>query len=159
MQATDQAELDNLLDTARITRVFNRYFRALDDKQFDEPHFRQIFTPDGKTIRPNGIATIGPANIANSHAESCTRFEGSQHLPTGHDVTIDGETTTVRANLVAIHLWKDRSADAAMLERSLIAGGVGTADLRDTSDGWRIAEIANHILWRTGDFGNMAQTR
>ncbi|WP_330257046.1 hypothetical protein OG874_22255 [Nocardia sp. NBC_00565] len=57
-----EAELDNWLDNARIIRVFDSYFRALDEKHFDEPHFRQIFTPDAMDVRPNGAAIVGPAN-------------------------------------------------------------------------------------------------
>ena len=72
---------------------------------------------------------------------------------------IDGDAAVVRANIVAIHLWKDRPADASMLERSFTAGGVITADLLRMPDGWRIAELENRILWRTGYFGSMAQTR
>jgi len=159
MQATDQAELDNWLDTARIIRIVDSYFRALDEKHFDDPHFRQIFTPTAKVVRPNGRAMVGPANIASRHAESFTRFEGTQHLLTGHDVAIDGGAAVVRANLVAIHLRKDRPADASMLERSFTAGGVIAAELLRTPDGWRIAELENRVLWRTGFFGTMAQTR
>lgn len=159
MHTTDQNEIHTWLDTARIIRTVESYFRALDEKQFDEPHFQRIFVPDAKIVRPNGAATVGPANIASSHAESFTRFEASQHLLTGHDVTIDGDTATVRANLVAIHLWKDRPADASMSDRSFTAGGVITADLLRTVDGWRITETGHRVLWRTGHFGNMLQTR
>ncbi|GAB2550527.1 nuclear transport factor 2 family protein [Nocardia heshunensis] len=143
----------------QITQVFDRYFRALDEKHFDHKHFGEIFTEDGRIIRPNGTTVAGPAQIADSHAHSFARFEATQHLPTGHDATIDGETATVRANLVAIHLWKDSPADAGFLEKSFNAGGVVTAKLRHTQGNWRITEIALRIVWRAGHFGTMAETR
>ncbi|WP_067686353.1 nuclear transport factor 2 family protein [Nocardia jejuensis] len=159
MTTSDETELRDLLDTARITRVFDSYFRALDEKQFDLSRFERIFTSDAKVVRPNGVAMTGPETIAHSHADSFTRFEGSQHLLTGHHVEIDGDTATLRANMVAIHLWKDMPAGASMLDRSFTAGGVITAELLRTPDGWRIAQVANRILWRTGYSGNIAQTR
>lgn len=159
VQESDHAALEDLLNSDRIVRIVNRYFRTLDEKNFDESHFREIFTPDGKIVRPNGVAVTGPANIAHSHAESFGRFVSTQHLLTGHDVAIDNDKAVVRANLVAIHLWKDKPADASMMERSFTAGGVITADLVRVDGSWKMSEIANRIIWRTGHFGNMAQTK
>jgi hypothetical protein len=155
----DQTEVNRWLDNARIIRVVNWYFRALDEKHFDESYFRQILASDARMIRPNGAATVGPASIVDSHARSFTRFEATQHLLTGHDVDVDGNTAAVRANLVAIHIWNDRPVEASMLDRSFTAGGVITAALGRTSDGWLISELENHVIWRTGFFGNMLQTR
>ncbi len=154
----DQAELKHWVQTAQIIQVFNSYFRALDEQHFDIAHFQQIFTPDAKVIRPHGEAIVGPDTIAQSHAESFARFRGSQHLLVGHDVVITENTATVRANLVAIHLWKDRPANASLSENSFTAGGVVTADLLYTPDGWRITRTENNVIWRTGYFGNMLQT-
>lgn len=156
---TGRAEVNRWLDDARIIRVVNTYFRALDEKQFGESCFGQILASDARVIRPNGAATVGPANIADSHARSFARFEATQHLLTGHDVDVDGDTAVVRANLVAIHIWNDRPVEASMLDRSFTAGGVITATLRRFTDGWRISELETQVIWRTGYFGNMLQTR
>src|SRR6185295_16402173 len=56
--------------------------------------------------RPNGASLIGPEAISASHENSFARFEGSQHLVTGHDISIQGNKATVRANLVAMHMCK-----------------------------------------------------
>ncbi len=157
--ASIQAEVNQLLDDARIVRVVNSYFRALDEKHFDEPHFHLMLSSDARVIRPNGAATVGPANIMESHARSFTRFEATQHLLTGHDTDIDGDTAALRANLVAIHIWNDRPVDASMLERSFTAGGIITASLHRMPDGWRITQLENRVIWRTGFFGNMLQTQ
>ncbi|MBB1152014.1 MULTISPECIES: nuclear transport factor 2 family protein [Amycolatopsis] len=152
-------ELDALLATSRIIRTFNSYYRAVDEQQFDAARFRRVFAPDGKIVRPNGAEISGPADIADSHARSFARFEASQHLLTGHDVDLDGAAAEVRANLVAIHLWKDRPVTVRMEDRAFTAGGVVTAGLSQTGDGWRIAEVRTRILWRTGYFGDLAPTR
>ena len=158
MELEDQSGLNQLLQTEKVIQVFNRYFRALDEQHFDVVHFQQIFTNDAKIVRPHGVVTVGPSAIAHSHSESFARFIGSQHLLTGHDVTITENTATIRANLVAIHLWKDKPVDSGMLERSFTAGGVITADMLHTADGWRITKMDNHVIWRLGSFGNMLQT-
>ena len=123
MGLEDQSELNQCLQTAQIIKVFNRYFRALDEQHFDVSHFEQIFTNDAKVVRPDGTTTVGPNTIAQSHSKSFARFKSSQHLLTGHDVTITNDTASIRTNLVAIHLWKDKPVDASMLESSLFSGG------------------------------------
>ncbi|MFF0492288.1 nuclear transport factor 2 family protein [Nocardia sp. NPDC004068] len=142
-----------------VGRVFDRYFRALDEKRFDAAHFATLFAPDGRIVRPNDAVTTGPAAIAASHARSFARFEATQHLVTGRDVTIEGDAAAVWANIVAIHLWRDIPADASMLDRSFTAGGVITAAAVRTAAGWRLTEVRNRILWRTGFFGDMARMR
>lgn len=79
----------------------------------------------------------------------------TQHLLTSQDVEIDGDAAAVRANLVAIHMWKDRPTGASMLDRSFVAGGVLTTALRRGADGWRITRTENQVIWRVGDFGDM----
>ena len=88
-----------------IQQVVNGYFRALDEQDLEPAHLRRILTGDAKVIRPNGAAMVGPETIGQSHRESMARFESTQHLISSHDVAIDGDTATVRANLVAIHIW------------------------------------------------------
>ena len=66
--------------------------------------------------RPNGTATVGPANIVDSFARGFARLEATQHLLTGQDVDMDGDTAAVRTSLVAIHIWNDRPVEATSLE-------------------------------------------
>jgi hypothetical protein len=133
-----------------IQQVTNGYFRALDEKDFDETDLQRIFTADAKLVRPNGAATLGPKAIGESHRESMARFENTQHLLTGHEVTLDGETATLRANVVAMHIWPGANTMVNAQESHFVAGGVVTARLIHTSAGWRITEIANCVLWRAG---------
>ncbi|SRR5581483_1901212 len=144
--------------TAEVTQVFNRYFRALDEKNFELAHLQLIFTPNAEVIRPNGAAMVGPERIGKSHKESFDRFRGTQHLLIGHEVTIDGEQATVRANLVAMHLWANGSSDVNSTENYFLAGSVITAQLLNTPEGWRISRMESHVVWRGGAFRNMLQT-
>jgi hypothetical protein len=155
----DRSEADRLYDETRIIRVISRYFRALDDKQFEESHFRQFLAADARVIRPNGNVTEGLLRIVDSYANSFARFEATQHLLTGHVVDVDARTASLRVNLVAIHLWNDKPADASLQDRSFTAGSVVDASLVRYPDGWRITELENRVIWRTGFRGNMPQTQ
>ena len=144
---------------SEVTQVFNSYFRALDEKNFEVSHLQLIFTPDAEIIRPNGTSMVGPQMIGNSHKESFARFRSTQHLLTGHDVTIDGEKATIRANLVAMHLWAHGQGELHSLENFFLAGGVITAQLVHTPEGWKMTRLENRIVWRAGSgFESMANT-
>ena len=120
---------------------------------------RQIFSPDAKIVRPNGTAMIGPEMIGKSHQDSFTRFRSTQHLVSGHDVSIESDVGSVRANLVAMHLWADGHGDPSSLGNYFLAGGVISAQAVLTSEGWKISSLENQNIWRTGSgFGNMAKT-
>ena len=154
----DQDRITELLHKSEITSIVNSYFRALDDKNFDARHFAAIFTPQATVTRPNGASLIGPEAISASHENSFTRFEGSQHVVAGHDISLDGSTANVRANLIAMHMWQGSKADANKLENFFIAGGVIHATLLQSGGQWRISQMSNAVLWRAGGFRDMMQT-
>ena len=146
----DQAEL---IHTVAITEVINRYFAALDQKQFDLATMSQIFADNGKSIRPHGIVTTGPKEIGESHSRSFSRFRATQHLTSGFIITLtDSTTATFRANLVAMHLWAEGEGDPSVdpKDNYFLAGGVITGQVTLVADGWRITEIANEPTWRQG---------
>jgi len=154
----DQSRLTELIDRSEITRVVNSYFRALDEKEFDAAHFATILTPQATVIRPNGAPLVGPEEVSASHARSFTRFEGSQHFVSGHDISLEGSTATVRANLIAMHMWQGSKRDATKPENFFVAGGVVRATLMKSDGRWKIAEMSNAVVWRAGGFKDMLQT-
>jgi len=92
----------------------------------------------------------GPEMIGKSHSESFARFRSTQHLVSNHSVTLSGDNADFRANLVAIHLWKDKVDEANLLNNSFIAGGVITAQAVRTQERWKISSLTNRIVWRAG---------
>jgi uncharacterized protein (TIGR02246 family) len=154
-----ESTVTELINRSKITSVVNSYFRALDDKNFNAQHFASIFTPQAKVTRPNGASLTGPEEISASHEKSFARFEGSQHLLTGHDVSVDGSTAAVRANLVAMHMWQGGNTDANKVDNFFIAGGVIRAELVQTDGQWKISQLSNEVVWRGGGFKDMLQTR
>jgi hypothetical protein len=137
-------------DRLEITELLNQFFRALDEKSFDETTMSSIFTTDAKVVRPNGVAVVGPRSIGESQSQSFVRFRATQHLVSGQVTTINGDDAEVRANLVAMHLWADGHGDPNALESYFLAGGVVRACAEKTSSGWRISELALRNTWRTG---------
>jgi len=158
MDENYQSKLAELINKSEITSVVNSYFRALDEKNFDPQHFSTIFTTEAKVTRPNGASLIGPEEISASHQKSFDRFESSQHLLAGHDISIDGSIATVRANLVAMHMWEGSKTNANKADNFFIAGGVINAKLVQTSEQWKISQVSNTVIWRAGGFKNMLQT-
>ena len=144
---------EKLLHSVAITEVINRYFAALDQKQFDLTTMRQIFADDAKIVRPNGAVTTGPKAIGDSHSHSLSRFRATQHLTSGFIITLkDATSAEFRANLVAMHLWAEGHGDpsADPNENFFLAGGVITGCLILGVSGWRMTEITNQVSWRRG---------
>ena len=152
-------KITELIDKSEIAHVVNSYFRALDEKDFDPQHFAGILTADAKMTRPNGMSLTGPEEISASHAQSFTRFESSQHLLTAPDISIDGGTATVRANLVAMHMWEGSKTNANNADNFFVAGGVIDVTLIQRDGRWKISQLSNTVVWRAGSFRNMLQTR
>jgi len=154
----DQSRITELINKSEITSAVNSYFRALDEKNFDPAHYASIFTPQAQVTRPNGGSLIGPEAISASHEKSFTRFEGSQHVVAGHDISLDGSTANVRANLIAMHIWQGSHTDANKLDNFFVAGGVIHATLTQSDGQWKISQMSNAVLWRAGGFRDMMQT-
>ena len=154
---------DTLLHTVAITDVINRYFAALDRKQFDVTTMSQIFAEDAKIVRPNGAVTKGPQEIGDSHSRSLSRFRATQHLTSGFVITLkDDSSAESRANLSAMHLWAEGHGDPSVDpdDNYFLAGGVITGHVLQGAGGWRITELANQVIWRRGTgFQQILQTR
>jgi hypothetical protein len=154
---------ESLTYIVAITQVINRYFAALDQKQFDPSTLGQIFTPDARVVRPNGNATIGPEEIGNSHKQSFSRFRATQHLTSGFTITPKNNNfAEFRANLVAMHLWIPGQGDPSLdpKDNYFLAGGVITGVVKLGANGWRISEISNEPTWIQGTgFQHVLETR
>ena len=166
---------DKLMYTVAITEVINRYFAALDQKQFDITTMSQIFADDAKVQRPNRTTMTGPKEIGLSHSHSLSRFQATQHLTSGFIITLKDDTSAeFRANVVAMHLWAEGEGDPSAdpndnyLPNRIVrtAGANGSYQIRDGTnvtlgaDGWRITEIIGQATWRRGTgFQEMLKTK
>lgn len=153
-----QGKMAELVDKSEITSAVNSYFRALDEKDFDAQHFAAILTPQAEVTRPNGASLIGPEEISASHEKSFARFESSQHLVIGHDISVHADTAKVRANLVAMHIWQGSNTNTNKADNFFVAGGVVRAELVRTDGQWKISQLRNDVVWRAGGFRDMMRT-
>ncbi|MBI5400646.1 MAG: nuclear transport factor 2 family protein [Candidatus Yonathbacteria bacterium] len=145
--------MENFMPTLAITEVLNRYFAALDERKLDVETLSGIFTTDAKIVRPNGSVTVGPKAIGESHIENFSHFRATQHITSGFIITQVSDTEVrFRGNLIAMHLWAEGQGDPKIdpNENYFLAGGVITGDVVSLEKGWRIAEIANDVVWRRG---------
>jgi ketosteroid isomerase-like protein len=154
---------ESLLAKAEIVELINRYFAALDTKSFDAVVLAQIIADDGRIVRPNGAETRGPQAIGASHSTSFSRFRATQHMASSLIVTLAGDgEAAFRGNLVAMHLWAEGLGDPTVSpnDNYFLAGGVLTGKAALTTQGWRLTELANEVVWRRGTgFQQVLQTR
>jgi hypothetical protein len=144
---------DSYPSALAITDVVNRYFATLDERKLDAETLNGIFTSDAKIVGPHGSVTVGPQAIGASHTENFRRFRATQHMASGLIVTHVSDTEArFRGNLVAMHLWAEGQGDPDVdpNENYFLAGGVITGHVTLFSDGWRISEMANNVVWRRG---------
>jgi ketosteroid isomerase-like protein len=159
MDQSTQAALADLVNKADITSVVNSYFRSLDEKNFDAQHFATFLTTDARMTRPNGASLVGPEEISASHRQSFARFEGTQHFLTTPDISLEGDSAAVRANLIAMHMWQGSHTNANNIDNFFVAGGVVSARLIRTDGLWKISQLSHAVAWRGGSFKNMMETR
>ena len=140
-----------LADRMQISELLSRYFAAVDDKCIDMKIVKATFSGDGKIVRPNGSALSGWKDIFDGQSKSFTRFRATHHVITDHVINIEDNKAKVRANVTAMHLWNFNESDPNSLQSHFVAGLVLSAIAIKTSDGWRISELANRNIWRSGD--------
>lgn len=133
----------------KLPMLLSAYFAAIDDKCLDADIVTATFLPDGRVIRPDGVALTGPDEILAEQNESFGRFRATHHMLTDHVITRSGDTAHVRANMQAMHLWND-AGNSAELQTHFVAGGVLRAIAELTADGWRLSELTMRPAWRTG---------
>ena len=159
----DRDRGESFLAKAEIIELINRYFAALDEKNFDTGVLAQIFADDGRISRPNGAETRGPQAIGESHRHSFSRFRATQHMASSLIVTLTGDgSAEFRGNLVAMHLWAEGRGDPHVPanDNYFLAGGVLTGAAQLTTQGWRLTQLANDVVWRRGTgFQQVLQTR
>lgn len=71
-----------------------------------------------------------------------------------------GDDVTIRANLMAMHVWADNANGVIdKTDDFFLAGAVITALLVSSPSGWRITRLVNTNVWKAGSgFASMAAT-
>jgi hypothetical protein len=144
---------------ADAIELISRYFAAIDDKRLELSIVEATFASDGRMVRPNGAELVGAKAITEAQSESFTRFRATQHVITDHIVDLEADRASIRANVVATHLWGAGHGDPCALESHFTAGGVLRVELVRSQASWRIHSLSNQVVWRTGSgFSQMLAT-
>ncbi|MEV7500241.1 nuclear transport factor 2 family protein [Streptomyces sp. NPDC093018] len=131
-------------DRTEITALVDRFFRALDAREFTPGWADGFLTPDARMQTPLGTAEGAAAVRATE--EALGRYDRTQHLASGvvADTAEGTAVGTARAswNALMVHVHHD----ATLFQ----VGGVFEATLTRTGDGWRFARMAVRAVWTQG---------
>ncbi len=126
--------------TDDLTRLLPRIYTALDEHRFDDlPAF---YTPNVTAVTPGGKLS-GHAELVAQASRNHDDSHGLQHLVSTVLIEDDGDSATLRANLVAIFSGSDRTPVFEL-------GSVWRGRAQRDGDTWRISEFAITPLWQRG---------
>jgi hypothetical protein len=148
---TTEEQLKEIIERTKITDLLIQYFAAVDDKCLDLKIVKATFTNDAKIIRPDGIEIVGQENILDGHVKSFARFKATHHVITNFIVDINNDRATLRSNIIANHMWADNEDYPSLNNKNFLADGVFLAKAVKVENHWRISELKNRVVWRTGD--------
>jgi hypothetical protein len=130
---------DDLIARAEIERTVYALGRCLDERSFEE--LRDLFTADASVETPGGVATGHDALVEQARRRH-SADEGIQHLITNLLVDRDGDTASVRANLL-VSFARSGPADPS----PFLLGEVYRFEMRCTDGGWRITRLSSKPVW------------
>jgi len=148
---TIEEQLKEIIERTQIIDLLIRYFAAVDDKCIDIEIVKATFTSDAKIIRPDDAEIVGQENILDGHLKSFARFKATHHVMTNFIVNINNDIATLRSNIIANHLWADNENNPSLNNKQFLADGVFSAKAIKVDNHWRISELKNRVIWRTGD--------
>jgi hypothetical protein len=148
---TMDEQLKEIVEKTQITDLLIRYFAAVDDKCIDMRIVKATFTSDAKLIRPDNSEIVGQENILDGHLKSFARFKATHHVITNFIVDININMATLRSNIIANHVWADDEDNPSLNNKYFLADGVFSAKAIKVDNQWRISELKNNVVWRTGD--------
>jgi len=146
-----EEQLIEIIERTQISDLLIRYFAAVDDKRIDLEIVKATFTNNARIIRPDGTAIVGQENILDAHLKSFARFKATHHVITNFIVDIKGDMATLRSNIIANHMWADNDDNPSLSNKYFLADGIFSAKAIKVDNQWRINELSNNVVWRTGD--------
>ncbi|MDJ0463770.1 nuclear transport factor 2 family protein [Streptomyces sp. H27-C3] len=139
-------------DQTEISTLISRFFRALDERKFEDGWARSYFTDDVRTVTPIGAS--GGIEAMNDTKEAVERYARTQHIAS--DVLVDVEdasgTATASWNALMTHVHHDATVQQRGKEADPLftVGGRYETELRRTHEGWRISLLSAQVIWTTG---------
>lgn len=148
---TAEKQIIGIIEKTQIADLLTRYFAAIDDKQLDLKIAKATFSKEAEIIRPDDVLIVGPENIFNAHKSSFDKFKATHHLFANFLIDINNNNATLRANVIANHIWRGKKDAPTLDGKYFLANGVFHAKAIKSNNMWLICELRNLVVWRTGD--------
>jgi 3-phenylpropionate/cinnamic acid dioxygenase small subunit len=140
------ADLAALVDRLAIEEVLTRYAWALDSKSFDG--LDEVFTADAHIDYTSSGGVAGPfPEVKAWLARVLPNFPAYQHLVTNHQITVDGDRATSRAEFYNPMVTAKPDGSRGIF----FVGGEYHDQLVRTPGGWRISERIEKSVWTDGE--------
>ncbi|MBW9210330.1 nuclear transport factor 2 family protein [Mumia sp. zg.B53] len=128
---------DSHTDRVDLVDLVSRLGRCLDTRDFDG--LRDVFAPDGRVVTLGGTAEGHDALVAQAARK---HSQGNVwHSVTGHVIDLDGDTATIRANLLVA--FAEGVADPA----PFLLGEVYDMEAQRGDRGWRLTRMSATPVW------------
>ncbi|MGV9318983.1 nuclear transport factor 2 family protein [Streptomyces sp. NPDC003660] len=140
-------------DHFEISALISGFFRALDERKFEEGWAGAFFTDDVRTTTP--VGTAEGADAVRLTEEALGRFKATLHLSA--DVVVrraPGARTadaSWNAHMTHVHLDSTLRARGAGAHPLFTVGGVWEGGFRRTDSGWRMSRMLVRPVWTTGE--------
>jgi hypothetical protein len=136
-------QLHELADRIEITDLISRYGQIADEKRFEDS--RSCCTEDIVAEYHFGRAQ-GVDVLARYGRQALGAFERTQHIISNVLIDLAGDSATVSANLLAVHIQR---AEDPVTHFDL--GGRYRFEVVRTPQGWRISRVRFDVLWSHGN--------
>jgi 3-phenylpropionate/cinnamic acid dioxygenase small subunit len=136
-------QIADLTDRSELTDLVYRLGAALDERRFED--LRTIYS-DQARFEFSDNPEIGDLDSAIANAEKmATHFEHTHHVITNPIIELNGDSATIRTNLVATHVLRNTRPgehyDAGMVYRFTAV---------KTAAGWRLSHVKLQRIWSNG---------
>ncbi|MGC4946469.1 nuclear transport factor 2 family protein [Streptomyces sp. DT224] len=140
-------------DHIEIATLISGFFRALDERRFEEGWAGAYFTDDLQVTTPVGTAT--GADAIRLAEEAVNRFAATLHISS--DVLVrpapDARTADVTWNAHMTHVHRDSTlrSRGEGADPLFTVGGVYEARFRRMDEGWRATRVGVRAVWTAGE--------
>jgi len=146
-----QIQIKKLTDRSELIELVYRLGAALDEKRSED--LRTIYT-DQAVFEFSSNPDIGDLESAIDNANKMGKhFAHTHHVMTNPIVELDGDSATVRVNLIATHVYRD---DEPGLHYQV--GIVYRFMAVRTALGWRFSHVKLKQIWSNGQWNAPQRT-
>jgi hypothetical protein len=133
----------DLADRIELNELLSRLGLWLDEKRYGE--FDAIFSEDVVGEFPGGVRFQGLEELAVHARRNLSVFDAIQHVITNLLIDLDGDSASLRANLIATHIHAGGS-----LQDTFQVGCFYEFDAVRQADGWRFSSVVLNLVWAAG---------